>query len=260
MINKISTLVIFEVKRTVRALFILLIIPVSLLLIGILYQFFLVAVLTPSTDYSTYILITKLFKYLQQFIMAIYSIIIGSYLFYDRSVLFTVQISEKKYIPYIAKILAGMLINTLLSVYFILLYAIFCLLFLQISPDLSIIISLIGLTLFEISCFLSLTFVGFTIFYRLHLEIQVSFLIPVILLFIIPSFIYSGIAYGFFPDFLNSLTFQYNLTAISNYFLPSLDSIGLELQAVIPSIILCITSIISSFGGGFLLLKGFEYA
>lgn len=259
MSNKIYPLVIFEIRRTVRILFISMIIPISLLLFSILYQYLLASSLTPSSNDSIFILLTKLFKYLQQFLVCIYSIVVSSYLLHDQSVHFIVQISDNKYIPYIAKSIAAVLITSLLSVYFILLFSIFSSLFLQILPKISILLILTILTLFEILCFTALTFIGYTIFYRMRLDTQISFLFPVAILFILPTFIFSGIAYGVFPDLLNSLTVQYNLTMISNFLLPTIDNIKPLLGELIPSVIVCFSIVISAFGFGFILIKDFEY-
>jgi hypothetical protein len=86
-----------------------------------------------------------------------------------------------------------------------------------------------------------------------------SVLIPLAVFFIIPQFIYSGISVGVLPVLLYFLTFQYHLSGVANFFLPSPYLTSVSAETALISLTLIICSVIGSYISGLFLIRYFEY-
>ncbi|MFX0150578.1 MAG: hypothetical protein ACFFAJ_07370 [Candidatus Hodarchaeota archaeon] len=261
MTSKVKNLVFFDLKRISSPVLFFSIIPIILLINFILYLYITTSVssLITSDRKVVFQLTTRLFIFLLQFILTLYTISLSIYLFHDPTVVFLITGAKSRVIPYFSRVMTSIVITLFINIIFILIYSFFSIFFLQVIPSFQILSILIFVSGIEAICFIAITFFGYSLFNFLKVNPILSSLFPISFLFIIPQFVYSGISFGVFPVFLYELTYQYHLSAIANFLLPSPYNGPLALNTALFSISIIIFTIIIAFLGSFIIIKKSEY-
>lgn len=250
----------FEINRLLSPLLIFSIIPTILLLYFLLYLYYISSgsVSMPSEKYDHFLISTRIFSFILHFIISLYSISLGVYTLYDLALVFIICSTGDRVEPYFTRFISVQLVIMVLVLLYILLFSLFSILF-YIVPPIEILFVLILTSFINTLCYTSVTFLSYALVKSIGLEPLYSLILPICIFFIIPQFIYGGVSSGLFPIFLYELTFQYHLSAITNFLLPSPFLSSTSLDIVLFSSLLLLLSIFFSFIVFLLLSKNFEY-
>lgn len=259
-ISNSITLIKFEIRRLMSPLLIFSIIPTTLLFYFLFYLYYISSGpgATPSEQYKDFLISTRMFSFLLHFIISLYAISLGTYTFYDLTLVFIICSTGDRVGPYFVKFINLQIVIILLVLFNILTYSIFSFLF-YFPPPIEIIIAIILTSIINSLCYTSVTFLGYALVRSLGLEPLYSLVIPISIFFILPQFIYGGISSGFLPIMLYEFTLQYHLSTITNILLPNPFSSSISLDLVLISSLALILSISFSFITSLQLSKHFDY-
>ncbi len=250
----------FDLKRMNSSLIVLSIFPVSLLLIFVLYFYLLFsgASLTVSNYVELSYLLARMYAYILQFILSIYSILIGIYLFDDQALPIIITSFNHRQKPFLVKILSSLILLTILNLVYLTIFTIFSF-FLIATPNMNLIFVLFCVGIVDMLVFSSITFFGYALIKWTGISSVLASLVPLSLFFVLPQFLYSGISVGIIPPLFYSFTLQYHLSAFANYFIPSPLIVPIASSTISTSIIIIIFCILCSYVCGLFFTKYMEY-
>lgn len=258
--NKNLILVKFETHRLLSPLLIFSVIPITLLFYFLFYLYYVSSSsqATPSDQYTNFLLITRLFSFLLNFIISLYSISLGIYTFLDPTLVFIINSINDKVKPYLAKLLNLQLVIMILALVYIFTFSIFSLFFYRLPP-IEVLLALILTSFINTLCYTSVTFLGYALAKSFDFEPLFSLVIPISVFFILPQFIYGGISSGVFPILLYEFTLQYHLSTITNILLPNPFTSSVSIDLALISFLVLLFSISFSFIISLQLSRNFDY-
>ncbi len=257
---KILEIVKFDLRRMSSTVLLLSIFPILFLFILVLYFYLMFSGINLSVTSKVELLylLARMYAFILQFTLSVYSILIGIYLLDDKTMSILISTIDHRQKPYLARMMSTIGVLVILNCGFLLIFVFFSSVFL-IMPTIELILKLFVIGVIDILVFSSITFSGYISIKKCNLSSVLASLVPLSVFFILPQFLYSGISVGIIPAIFYSFTLQYHLSTFANFLIPSPLVVPITSGVIVSSTLIILVCILSMYIWGLFLTKKIEH-